>query len=213
MTTLWLDLETYCEVPIKNGQHRYAEEAEVLLVAYAFDDEPVVVLDTSDDWHIARGKVQMLIDTADKVVINNSAFDRTVLRHRGVHIPLEKVEDTMVLALQHSLPASLGQLCDVLGVPQDKAKDKDGKKLIHLFSKPRPKNTKLRRATRETHPDEWQRFIEYARLDVDAMRHIHGRLPRWNDTVGERGLWLLDQRANDRGVACDVELALSLIHI
>ena len=211
MTTLWLDLETYCEVPIKNGQHRYAEEAEVLLVAYAFDDEPVVVLDTSDDWHIARGKVQMLIDTADKVVINNSAFDRTVLRHRGVHIPLEKVEDTMVLALQHSLPASLGQLCDVLGVPQDKAKDKDGKKLIHLFSKPRPKNTKLRRATRETHPDEWQRFIEYARLDVDAMRHIHGRLPRWNDTVGERGLWLLDQRANDRGVACDVELARSAL--
>lgn len=211
MTTLFLDLETWSDIPIKNGQHRYAEGSEIMLVAYAFDDEDVEVLDTTDDWGLARGKVQMLIDTADTVVIHNSAFDRTVLRHHHVHIPVDKIEDTMVLALQHSLPASLGQLCDVLQVPVDKAKDKDGKKLIQLFSKPRPKNVKLRRATRETHPDEWQRFIEYARLDVDAMRSIHGRLPRWNDTVGERELWHLDQGINDRGVACDVELARSAL--
>ena len=211
MTTLYLDLETFSETPIKNGAHRYAEDAEVLLVAYAFDDEPVQVLDTSDDWHSARGPVQMLIDTADEVVIHNSAFDRTVLRHRDVHVSLDKIEDTMVIALMHSLPASLGTLCDVLGVPSDKAKDKDGKKLINLFCKPRPKNVKLRRATRETHPDEWQRFVEYARLDVDAMRSIRGRLPRWNYTPSERELWRLDQDVNDRGIAVDTDLARSAL--
>lgn len=210
MRTLHLDLETYCETPIKYGAHRYAEKAEVMLVALAVDKLPTGVWDTQfrPNW---KRDLQGLIDTADRVIIHNSAFDRTVLRHQGVNIPVEKVVDTMVLALQHSLPASLGQLGDVLGVPQDLAKDKDGKKLIHLFSKPCPKNWRLRRATQETHPDEWQRFIEYARLDVDAMRSVFGRLPHWNDTDGERVLWRLDQRVNDRGVAVDVELARSAI--
>lgn len=205
MTTLYLDLETFSETPITHGTHRYAENAEVLLVAYAFDDEDVEVLDLTERGSL--GNVQMMVDTADTVVIHNSAFDRTVLRHRGVHIPVDKIEDTMVGALSHGLPGSLGQLCDVLGVPQDKAKDKAGKKLIHLFTKPRPKNVKLRRATRETHPEEWAAFIEYARLDVDAMRSVRARLPRWNTDGSERRLWLLDQNINDRGVAIDVELA------
>jgi hypothetical protein len=211
LSTLYLDLETYSDTPIKHGAHRYAEDAEILLVAYAWDDEPVTVLDTSDDWQAAKGPVQLMIDTADEVVIHNSAFDRTVLRHRGVHIPVDKITDTMVIALQHALPASLGQLCDVLEVPTDKAKDKDGKKLIQLFSKPRPKNQKLRRATRETHPDEWERFIEYARLDVDAMRSVYRRLPDWNCNRAERQFWLLDQRTSDSGIAVDRELARSAL--
>jgi DNA polymerase len=205
MTTLWLDLETYSETPITHGTHKYAENAEVLLVAYAFDDEPVQVMDLTERGSL--GNVQMMVDTADRVVIHNSAFDRTVLRHCNVHVPVEKVEDTMVMALAHGLPGSLGDLCDILGVEQDKAKDKAGKKLIHLFTKPRPKNVKLRRATRDTHPEEWAAFIEYARLDVDAMRVLRGLLPDWNSHGSERALWLLDQKINDRGIAIDVELA------
>jgi DNA polymerase len=205
MTTLWLDLETYCETPITHGTYRYAESAEVLLVAYAFDDEPVKVLDLTEGGSLDN--VQMLIDSADRVVIHNSNFDRTVLRCNNVHIPLSKLDDTMAQALAHSLPASLGALCDVLDVPQDKAKDKAGKKLIHLFTKPRPRNVKLRRATRETHPQEWAAFIEYARLDVDAMRDVSRRLPGWNNSRGERRVWELDQHINDRGIAVDVRLA------
>jgi DNA polymerase bacteriophage-type len=104
MTTLWLDLETYSETPITHGTHKYAENAEVLLVAYAFDDELVEVMDLTERGSL--DSVQMMIDTADKIVIHNSAFDRTVLRHCGVHIPTEKVEDTMVLALAHGCPAA-----------------------------------------------------------------------------------------------------------
>ena len=205
MTTLWLDLETYSETPITHGTYRYAENAEVMLVAYAFDDEPVEVLDLTAGGSL--GNVQMMIDSSDRVVIHNSNFDRTVLRCNGIHIPLEKLHDTMAQALAHSLPGSLGTLCDVLGVPQDKAKDKAGKKLIHLFTKPRPRNVKLRRATRETHPEEWAAFIEYARLDVDAMRDVSRRLPGWNNSGSERRVWLLDQHINDRGIAVDVGLA------
>lgn len=210
MAILYLDTETFCETPITAGTHRYAEGSEVLLVQVALDDGPVAVWETQDHPLWAQS-LQTLIDNADKVVIHNSAFERTVLRRHGVVIPTDKIEDTMVLALQHGLPGSLGQLCDVLGVPQDKAKDKDGKKLIQLFTKPRPKNMKLRRATRETHPDEWQRFIEYARLDVDATRDVRARLPRWNDTPRERELWRYDQDVNDRGFAVDAELAVAAL--
>ena len=210
MSTIWLDLETYSTIPIKHGAHKYAEAVEVLLVAIAIDDAPVDVWDTQDvpNW---REDLQRLIDAADTVVIHNSAFDRTVLRHVGVEIPVEKIDDTMVSALIHSLPGSLGQLCDVLGSPQDKSKDKTGRRFIQLFTKPCPKNWKIRRANRDTHPDEWTAFIEYARLDVDAMRYVHGRIPRWNSACGERDLWQLDQRINDRGVAIDIPLAQSAI--
>ena len=206
MQTLYLDTETYSSVPITHGTHRYAEEAEVLLVAVAVDDRPTEVWDTQlrPTW---RRDLQSLIDAAERIVIHNSAFDRTILRHQGVNIPVEKIRDTMVQALAHSLPGSLGTLCDVLGVPTDKAKDKAGKKLIHLFTKPRPKNMKLRRADSASHPTEWAEFIEYARLDVDAMRDVYGRLPNWNNSRSERNLWRIDQRVNDRGIAIDLDLA------
>jgi len=213
MSTLFLDLESFCETPITSGTHRYAEDAEILLVALAVDDDPVVVWDLTDGCDVKSRlrRLQQMVDEATKIVIHNSAFDRTVLRHRGVIIPVEKIDDTMVMALAHSLPGSLGTLCDVLGVPQDKAKDKDGKKLIQLFTKPRPKNMKVRRATRDTHPDKWADFIAYAALDVDAMRSIYGRLPRWNLSESERRYWLLDQMVNDRGFAVDVDLAKSAL--
>lgn len=210
MPTLFLDTETFSTVPITHGTHAYAEVVEVMLVALAIDDEPVSVWETQDqpDW---REVLQRMVDEADEVVMHNSHFDRTVLRHVGVNVPVDKITDTMVTALQHSLPGSLAMLCDVLEVPQDKAKDKAGKKLIQLLTKPRAKNVKLRRATRETHPDEWTAFIEYARLDVDAMRDVYRRLPQWNCGLRERNLWLADQRINDRGVAVDRELARSAL--
>lgn len=212
MKTLYLDLETFCDVPITHGTHAYAEKAEVLLVAWAWNDEPVAVWDcVKDGWDDIRIALQRMVNDAQRVVIHNSHFDRTVLRHAGVIVPVDKITDTMVLALQHSLPASLGALCDVLSVPLDIAKDKAGKKLIQLFCKPRAKNVKIRRADSATHPAEWQAFVEYARLDVDAMRDVHGRMPTWNDSASERGLWRLDQRVNDRGIAVDTELAHAAI--
>lgn len=99
----------------------------------------------------------------------------------------------------------------MLGVPQDKAKDKEGKALIQLFCKPRPKNSKLRRATSKTHPEEWRRFVAYAGLDIEAMREVYKRLPKWNYQGTELALWHRDQQINDRGVCMDVQLAQAAI--
>lgn len=211
---LLLDTETFSELPLKKvGAYRYSEACETIIVSWAWNDAPVEVWDLSDaaTRPAKLQELQRMIDAADEVVVHNSVFDRVTLAAQGVAIPVGKITDTMVLALMHSLPASLDMLCDVLNVPRDKAKDKDGKKLIQLFCKPRPKNVKLRRATGETHPDEWKAFIEYARLDVDAMRAVLHRLPRWNDTKSERELWRLDQMSGDIGVGIDLDLARSAL--
>lgn len=201
MTTLYLDTETFSTVPLKHGTHRYAEQSEIMLFQYAIDDGPVLVEEFDAD------HAQALIDQADKIIIQNSYFDRTLLSYSGVVVPVDKIEDTMVMALAHSLPGGLDPMCEVLAVPADKAKIKDGKKLINLFCKPRPKKMKLRRATKATHPKEWAAFIEYGRLDVEAMRECYKRLPRWNMTPSERKLWQLDQIINDRGILIDLHLA------
>lgn len=208
MPTLFLDLETYAETPISYGTHRYAEGVEIMVVAFAWGDDPVVVWDLTQP---LNHHLDVLLDQADQVVIHNSHFDRTVLAANGIHLPAEKIVDTMVLALAHSLPGSLGKLCEILNIPTDQAKDAAGKKLIQLFCKPRPAKQKLRRATAKTHPAEWQAFLDYARLDIEAMRACYKKLPRWNWTDAERELWLLDQKINDRGVQIDMDLVRAAI--
>jgi DNA polymerase len=201
---LFLDTETFCETPLANGTHRYAESAEIIMWQWAIGDGDVQLRDGDED---ISDLLEMLDDPQYEIVIQNSAFDRTVMRHSGFHVEPSRIFDTMVCAMAHSLPGGLAMLCEVLGVDTDKIKDKKGRDLINLFCKPRPKNSKLRRATRETHPIEWAQFRDYGKYDIIAMREVYKKLPRWNYRGFERELWLLDQRINDRGVLMDVELA------
>jgi DNA polymerase bacteriophage-type len=220
MTKLWLDLETYSETPITNGTHAYAAGAEIMLFAWALDDGPVQVLDFSDWDSLQSHQIRTaLLDESVEVYAHNSGFDRTVLRigtnssdaMRAAASTATRWRDTMVQALSHGLPGALGVLCDILKVPTDKAKDKEGKQLLMLFCKPRPATSKIRRATRATHPAEWAKFVEYARLDIEAMREVHKRLPIWNYQGTELALWHLDQAINDRGVAIDMTLVHAAI--
>lgn len=235
MTKLWLDLETYSEVPISHGTHVYAAEAEIMLLAYAVDDGPVRVIDLTDDHDLGLFDATLCIPEIE-VWAHNSHFDRTVMRHDMPTrcLLVQRWRDTMVQALAHGLPGKLSDLCEVLKLPVDQTKDKDGKRLINLFCKPQPfKHTLKRfegeskddfkarieaaratwrgRATRETHPEDWAKFISYAGLDIEAMREVHKRMPMWNYRGAELDLWHLDQRINDRGVAIDLALVHSAI--
>ncbi|EDZ1757354.1 DNA polymerase [Salmonella enterica] len=213
LSILYADLETFSETPINCGTHRYAEKAEVMLFAYALDDQPVKVWDLTTGQPMPPDLSAALNDPAVMTVWHNGGmFDSVVLRHAlNIDLPPERIHDTMVQALAHGLPGSLSDLCDILGVASDKAKDKAGRQLIMLFCKPRPKNSKIRRATRSTHPEEWKRFVSYAGSDISAMREIYRKIPRWNFTPEERALWCLDQRINCRGVCIDTGLAQSAI--
>lgn len=221
MSYLFLDFETFSEADLKKvGSYAYAEHptTEVLICTYAFDDEPVRVWDCADgsdmpgDLHRALRRLVKPNSRIKVVWHNGSMFDRLIMKHCwGFDIPVSNTIDTMIWAFRHALPGSLDALCEVLGVSADNAKDKRGKALIQRFSKPTPKNYKIRRYTAETHPDEWALFIKYAVSDITAMREVFHKLPRWGNSEFEDRVLELDQLINDRGFKVDVALAEAAI--
>lgn len=221
MSYLYLDFETFSEADLKKvGSYAYAEHptTEVLICTYAFDDEPVRVWDCTDgsdmpgDLHRALRRLVKPNSRIKMVWHNGSMFDRLIMKHCwGFDIPVSNTIDTMIWAFRHALPGSLDALCEVLGVSADNAKDKRGKALIQRFSKPTPKNYKIRRYTAETHPDEWALFIKYAVSDITAMREVFHKLPRWGNSEFEDRVLELDQLINDRGFKVDVALAEAAI--
>lgn len=221
MSYLFLDFETFSEANLKKvGSYAYAEHptTEVLICTYAFDDEPVQVWDCTNgsdmpgDLHRALRRLVKPNSRIKMVWHNGSMFDRPIMKHCwGFDIPVSNTIDTMIWAFRHALPGSLDALCEVLGVSADNAKDKRGKALIQRFSKPTPKNYKIRRYTAETHPDEWALFIKYAVSDITAMREVFHKLPRWGNSEFEDRVLELDQLINDRGFKVDVALAEAAI--
>lgn len=204
--TLYIDTETYSETPIRNGTYAYARTAEVMIVTFAVDDGPAQAWEP--DLGPMPSELQNALRSECEVVAHNAGFDRNVLRLGNLHIdiPVHRWRCTMAQAMAHSLPGGLGPLCKVLGVDTEDHK-MDGKDLIQMFCKPRPKKQKVRRYTRETHPAEWAEFVKYATQDIPALRAVHRKLPDWNYRGSELALWHLDQRINDRGVAVDVEFS------
>lgn len=221
MSYLFLDFETFSEADLKKvGSYAYAEHptTEVLICTYAFDDEPVQVWDCTDgsdmpgDLHRALRRLVKPNSRIKMVWHNGGLFDRLIMKHCwDFDIPVSNTVDTMIWAFRHALPGSLDALCEVLGVSADNAKDKRGKALIQRFSKPTPKNYKIRRYTAETHPDEWALFIKYAVSDITAMREVFHKLPRWGNSEFEDRVLELDQLINDRGFKVDVALAEAAI--
>lgn len=213
MKTLWCDLETFSATPIANGTHKYAESVRVLLFGYAIDDEPAKVWDLTDAPVVIPEDLKAALDdpTVNTVWHNGANFDSVVLRHADnirVDLSYERVDDSMVKAYSHGLPGALADLCEVYGLPVDKAKDKDGKRLVLKFCKP-GRNGKI--CDRFTDPEDWMRFVNYCRLDVEAMRTVYKKLPDWNWKQKDREQFAIDQRINNRGVLMDVGLAHSAI--
>ena len=214
MKTLWADLETFSRRDIKNGPHQYAEDCYVLLFGYAIDDEPAKVWDLTVTETMPEDLRAALADPAVNTVWHNGAnFDVPVLRkakNLHVNIPFERVDDCMVKAYSHGLPGSLGALSEIYGLGVDKAKDKDGRRLVLKFCKP---DFRGKIASRKTDPEDWARFVNYCRLDVEAMRVIYKKLPNWNWGPRDRAQFVIDQRINNRGALMDVELAHAAIDL
>ncbi|QNI20437.1 putative DNA polymerase [Salmonella phage SHWT1] len=221
MNLLYLDTETFSEADLKKvGSYAYAEHptTEIVICTYAFDEGPVQVWDATDGSDMPRDLRRAMLklqkpDSDLKLVGQNFLmFDRPVIKHCwGFELLVENIIDTMIVAFRHALPGSLAALCEVLNIDASMAKDKRGKALIQRFSKPTPKNYKIRRYTADTHPKEWAEFIAYAKSDITSMREVYKKMPKWgNSEFEDRVLWL-DQVINDRGFRVDVALAEAAI--
>src|ERR1700676_691699 len=155
------------------------------------------------------------------LVAFNSAFERYMTHRLGYTTPASRFIDPQVGGRYLSLPASLGVQSEVLGVPAHLAKDKRGSELIALFCQKvvvkEKKATKTRPAIPassyyndwNSHPKEWEEFLEYGRRDVSSegdllrrMRLLGGMpLPGFEQRGG-----LFDQAVNDRGMPVDKPL-------
>ena len=212
------DTETFSEVDIgKCGSYRYIEDnsTEVLLLTYAFGDEPVKCADlaSGDPW--PEEFLEAYDDPDTLLIAHNCSGFEWPLFNRFLHpLPPERYFDTMHLAAQCGLPQILGGAGEAIGLTEEQAKIKDGRALIRYFCtpcKPTKSNGQRERNLPEHDPEKWTRFKEYAVRDVEAMRTIYRHLEQWMPDAAERRFWALDARINAHGVRIDRKLATNAV--
>ena len=231
---LHIDLETYSSVDLAEcGVYKYAEseDFEILLFGYALNDGPVNVLANPTPGHLKmEGIVDMLLDSGVIKVAHNASFERVCLsnflfRQNKINtntvikwpyfLPPEQWQDTMIMASELGYPASLAQLGEALGLPEDKQKLATGKRLIQYFCKPCKPTKANGQRTRNTFVDDqekWELFKTYNGRDVEAEQAIYDKLMALGG-VGQQewANWYVDQHINDRGIGIDRDLVKAVL--
>jgi len=155
------------------------------------------------------------------VEAHNNQFERLIInlvlhpRHGWPFLPLEQCSCTAATAAALSLPRSLGKLALVLDLPVQK--DKEGKRLINLFSKPRPprpgEDPSVAHFNQpEELPEDFAAFQSYNDDDMVVEAEAAKRMVPLSDS--ELDLWRISERINDRGIRIDrasVRAALRLV--
>lgn len=220
---LSIDLETYSEVDIRTaGLYKYAENAEILLFAYAFNDEPVEIVDLARGEKLPARVLEALSDPDELKTAYNAAFEMNVIEHAlGITCNPEHWECTMVAGYMLGLPGGLDLVGRILNIEEKKMSE--GKRLIKYFSVP-CKPTKANGGRTRNLPshdlEKWNTFKEYCKRDVEAERAIRNTLMRLFKDKGHSRLylpdwklWALDQRINRAGVLLDMDVVNNAIAI
>ena len=226
---LFVDIETFSSVDIKAGAFKYMEAPDfgILLIAYAWDDEPVQLIQMPSICREARGNGKWmqidkllefsaaLIDPSVIKVAHNAAFERAALgKWLGGYLPPEEWEDTMILAAMNGLPMTLKGAGAALMLTEQKMEE--GTALINYFCKPCKKTIANGGRTRnlpEHAPERWSIFCDYCRRDVEVTQNIYYRLSSFPIPDWERKVWALDARINERGVLIDRDLVEAAIDV
>jgi DNA polymerase len=230
MKFVFTDTETASVVSLpERGLANYAADpsTHLLLWAYAIGEGDVQVLEAKDENGIQPEDIPadlkaLLDDPTVTFVAWNCSFERLIFKHvLGIDIPITRFLDPMTYARYCALPGSLGMCGKALGLEEDEAKIKDGKRLIKLFCEPCDpggRETLFGVSTpyfrfKDRHPEDWGLFKDYVRRDVTAMRSILRKLWPFRLPQSEIETWHLDQRINDRGMPVDSLLVDSAIKL
>lgn len=209
---LAIDIETFSSVDLTAvSVYKYTEspDFEILLFAYAWDDEPVRIVDFTRGEVLPPDVKAALTDTAITKTAFNASFERVCLsRYLGKRLAPQGWDCTRVRALTAGLPGSLKGAGEALDI--EKAKMDEGSALIRKFCRPCPRTGK--RARPEDAPEDWETFKKYCRRDVEAEREIRERLSYITYTPDEYKLYCADQDINDRGVQIDLDLVRAAIY-
>lgn len=210
-----IDFETRSATDIKLGVDRYARdpECEVLTLSYRMPGAEVW------RWHRGPHLVDLpqgqgpddLLDhvrNGGKIRGWNVMFEWHIWNHVCVpkygwpELKLEQCIDTMALAAAMNLPQNLGKCAMVLGLPDDKQKNKRGKYLIQRLCKPH-KPTKTRQSKWVEDVDLFAELCDYCDQDVVTEEAVAKKLRPL--TEFEQQVWLLTQRINLRGIPLAVD--------
>ena len=226
-----VDIETYSEVDIKTcGLYRYATDPsfEILLVAWATDDgsgfgeTQCCDLATGDPFPAEL--LEAFQSGTVRLIAHNASFERVCFSvHLQRHFPGQYLQPgtflspdnwlcTMVMAGSLTLPLALKDVGEVLKTAQQK--DKEGERLIKLFSmpcKPTKSNGYRTRNLPQHYPADWAKFKGYCIQDVNTEIDIYKRLKRFPMPDREWHHYRVNERVNDRGVKIDTELVQQAI--
>lgn len=216
MSVLAIDIETFSDVDLqKCGVYAYCDSPhfEILLFAYAFDDEPTGIIDLACGEQLPQRVLEALTDDAVTKTAFNAAFERTCLsKHLGHRLSPASWQCTAVQSAMLALPLSLDGVGEVLDIQRKKLKE--GADLVRFFSMP-CKATKANggrtRNLPTDEPDKWERFKTYCVRDVDAEREIRYKLRNFPIPESEMRLYQMDQEINDRGILVDRELVANAV--
>ena len=208
MCVLHLDIETYSSAPLpKCGVYRYCDspDFEILLLSYAFDDEPVVTVDLACGERLPDEFLQALEDPNVLKIAHNAAFERVCFsKYLGRWLDPSQWRCTMVMSWYSTLPGRLADVAVALNVTEKKMEE--GKDLIRYFSvpcKPTKANGGRTRNLPQHAPEKWATYKAYNAQDVETERAVYKALLGHPLPEHEWALYALDQRINDRGVRVD----------
>lgn len=211
MPILSIDIETYSDVDLtKCGVYAYSDSPnfEILLFAYAFDEEPTQIVDFACGEQLPERVLAALEDPAVTKVAFNAQFERTCIsRYLGRRLSPNGWQCTAVQSAMLALPLSLDNVGEVLNIQRKKLKE--GTDLVRFFSmpcKPTKANGGRTRNRPEDAPEKWERFKTYCIRDVDAEREIRQKLWKFPISESEMELYRMDQEINDRGILVDQQL-------
>lgn len=225
---LWHDYETFCELDLKKvGAAVYAEHpsTEILLGAYAFDNEEVNLWDKyaaqigrfDDPMDPPEEYLEALQDPKTLKIAWNASFEYVIMKNvLGIDVPHTEQLDPMIHAYYLSFEGNLGKVGTRVGLPESDAKLKSGRRFINTFTKPAKPTKTMPDRTRIwpwKKPDVWMDGRKYAKQDVHAMREIYYRLlsypmPKWmwDD-------WALDRGINERGIPVNKAMAVNAMRL
>lgn len=209
MSVLSIDFETRSKIDLKvHGLDVYSSSptTEIICIAAGFtaDDVQVWTPDQVPQWvldHAANGG----LIAAWNASFEHHIWNRVGARFGWPEIQWEQLVDSMAIAAANNIPQDLDTAGDVMQA--DFQKDKRGKKLIQLLSKPK------KDGTFNEDPVLVAEMLEYCKRDVQTELAIVAKLRPLSAV--EQAVWVATQRINQRGVPVDpVELSnvINLVH-